>query len=93
MFINMNTRGYNWKKHVRDSIIFVALVTPAWHKDALAKRQYHYAQELSKTIFLLVKAGTPLPENADNHHWYVWETTEELVTLVAGIEQGTLPTK
>ena len=37
--VNFDTQGLNWKKVLRAHDIFVALVTPAWHRDALAQRQ------------------------------------------------------
>lgn len=91
MPIDMNTHGLDWRKHVRESEIFTALITDNWHKDARAKRQYAYAREIGKPIALLVKQGTRLPDHADAHTWRVWTTVEELAELVAAVEEGRSP--
>lgn len=90
MALDMNTHGYDWKQRLRQTHLFCALVTPNWHQDTLAQRQYQYAQQRGTPIVLLVKAGTPLPPRADDYTWRVWETTEELAALVAALEDGTL---
>src|SRR5262245_18660483 len=90
MPIEMRTHGYNWQKVLRANDIFCALVTPAWHRDALAQRQYAYARELGKPIILLVKQGTPLPAGADDYTWRVWETAEDCAQLIAQMERGAL---
>lgn len=90
MSIEMRTHGSNWRKIVRDSQIFCAVITPAWHKDSLALRQYAYARELGKPIVLLIQAGTSLPSDADQHTWRVWSTTEECAVLIAQVENGEL---
>lgn len=90
MPIEMRTHGYNWKRVLRDNDIFCALVTPAWHRDRLAQRQYAYARELGKPILLLVQEGTALPAHADEHTWRVWTTPEECAALLSEVEKGTL---
>ena len=89
MPIEMRTHGYNWRAVLRQQDIFCAIVTPGWHRDPLAQRQYAYARELGLPIFLCIKAGTPLPAHADEHQWRVYETPEECALLVAAIEKGT----
>ena len=91
MPIDMRTHGLNWKQVLRSQDVFVAMVTPAWHRDPLMKRQYAYAKTLGKPIVLLIQAGTPLPADADAHCWRVWETPEELAGLLQSVEKGDLP--
>jgi len=88
MPIEFRTHGLDWKAVMRRQTCFCAQVTPAWHADPLAQRQYEYAQHLGIPIFLCVQAGTPLPANADAYAWRIWETPEELVALVKAIEDG-----
>lgn len=93
MPIEMRTHGYDWQRVLRANHIFCALVTPAWHRDALAQRQYAYAQQLGKPIVLLIQAGTPLPAGADAHTWRVFTTPDECAALIAQIERGNLGKK
>ena len=91
MPLELRTRDLNWKKVLRETEIFCALVTPAWHRDRLMQRQYAYARQVGKPIVLLIQAGTALPVHADEHTWYVWGTPQELADLVRAIERGTEP--
>jgi hypothetical protein len=88
---DMRTHDLDWRRHLRQSKCLIVLVTPDWHGNALAQRQYAYARELGKPITLLVQEGTPLPEGADAHPWYVWDTIQELATLVTRIEREWAP--
>lgn len=90
MSIEMRTHGLNWKKVLRASELFVALVTEAWHRDPLAQRQYAYAREIHKPIYLLIKAGAALPLHADEHTWKVFTTVDECVELLQQIHDRNL---
>jgi hypothetical protein len=61
MAIRFDTHGHNWKKLLQEQECFVALVTPAWHRDSLTQRQYAYAREIGVPISLLIQSGAALP--------------------------------
>jgi hypothetical protein len=85
----MRTHGLDWRQKVRASTEFVALVTPAWLRDGLMRRQLAYARELGKPIYLLVKQGTRLPADVRGEaRVFTWVTTEDLATLVREIAEG-----
>lgn len=45
------------------SVAFIALCTPRWLVEPLCWAQLGYAVATDKPILLLVKKGTPIPEN------------------------------
>jgi hypothetical protein len=80
--LDLNTRGHDWRTHLRQSAVFVALVTPAWYRDALAQRQLLEARALGKPLVFLVQGSTPLPPLQEHDTVYPWETLAELTTLM-----------
>ena len=86
--VTFKTHGLNWRQVLRDSHIFVAQVEPGWATNPLTQRQYAYARELGKPIYLLVQEGTPLPPHADDYVWRIWSTVEELADLMLQITEG-----
>jgi hypothetical protein len=88
--VEMRTHGLDWREKLHASASFVALVTPAWHADPWAQRQYAYAKTLGKPILLLVQQGTALPPDADTHTWRVWTTPEEVAALIQEFSNDTL---
>jgi len=87
MPIDMHTHGLDWKRHVRTNDVFVALVTPNWHKDRRCQRQLAYARELGKPITLLVQAGSGVPAMREGEVALPWATVEALATLVLRQEE------
>ena len=90
MAIHFDTHGYNWKKVLREQDRFIALVTPTWHRDPHTQRQYAYAREIGKPIYLLIQAGVALPAHADEYIWHVFSSPEECAALIEQIVEGTL---
>jgi hypothetical protein len=90
MAIHFDTHGYNWKKLLREQERFIALVTPAWHRERLTQRQYAYAREIGIKIYLLIQRGTALPPHADDYTWRVFSSPEECAALIEQIAEGTL---
>jgi hypothetical protein len=88
--IHCDTHGYNWKKLLREQHCFVALVTPAWHRERLMQRQYAYAREIGVKIYLLIQRGTFLPPHADDYTWRIFSSPEECADLIQQITEGRL---
>lgn len=87
--IDLNTHGLDWRKRIRESAVFAALVTPAYLRSRFTQRQLAYAVQLQKPCYLLVQQGTTLPATVPSTaRCYYWETTADLARLVVEIEGG-----
>jgi hypothetical protein len=54
----------HWQQGLRESALFVALVSPAWFTDARCQAQAAYAKALGKPFRILLRAPMRLPEDA-----------------------------
>ena len=89
MPVDFNTNHADWRAHLRENDIFVALASPSWQRSLLHQAQLAYARQLGKPIYLLVRENTQAPTLREGEHVYYFATPEDCATLVQEIVDGT----
>jgi serine kinase of HPr protein (carbohydrate metabolism regulator) len=82
----MNHRQASAMQGIADSHIFFALATKYFFDSAECLAQAEYAKTLKKPFFIALQKGVEIPdhflEGVENHYTWIWETQEELQTVV-----------
>ena len=76
--LDSNTHGLDWRQHLRARSRFAMLVTRHTATDRRQLRQYAYAKQLGKPIYLLVLPGVTVPSalRGEPHTYYVQDAKE-----------------
>ena len=51
------------KKHIRETVVYVAIITPAWIKDYISVFLYQYAAGINKPMIIVKSKSSDLPLN------------------------------
>lgn len=86
MGVDFNTRGLDWRTHVRQRSRFVCLVDAAWHRNSLCQRQLAYARQLGKPIYFLLVPGQTAPAREGEHVVHVAHAREAARVLMEMLE-------